>query len=79
MTMLNVDDQGFDSQDRRLLMTIIEKFGGGPVGVDNLAAAIGEERDTIEETALMSRSSRALSCARRAGGSRHVMHGCIAV
>lgn len=49
MTMLNVDDQGFDSQDRRLLMTIIEKFGGGPVGVDNLAAAIGEERGTIED------------------------------
>ena len=49
MTMLNVDDQGFDTQDRRLLMTIIEKFGGGPVGVDNLAAAIGEERGTIED------------------------------
>jgi Holliday junction DNA helicase RuvB len=49
MTLLNVDDQGFDTQDRRLLMTIIEKFGGGPVGVDNLAAAIGEERGTIED------------------------------
>ena len=49
MTMLNVDDQGFDTQDRRLLMTIIEKFSGGPVGVDNLAAAIGEERGTIED------------------------------
>ena len=49
MKMLNVDDQGFDTQDRRLLMTIIEKFGGGPVGVDNLAAAIGEERGTIED------------------------------
>ncbi|NNJ93794.1 MAG: Holliday junction branch migration DNA helicase RuvB [Halobacteria archaeon] len=49
MSMLNVDDQGFDTQDRRLLMTIIEKFAGGPVGVDNLAAAIGEERGTIED------------------------------
>ena len=49
MTLLNVDDQGFDTQDRRLLMTIIEKFDGGPVGVDNLAAAIGEERGTIED------------------------------
>ncbi len=49
MTLLNVDDQGFDSQDRKLLTTIIEKFGGGPVGVENLAAAIGEERVTIED------------------------------
>jgi Holliday junction DNA helicase RuvB len=49
MTMLNVDTLGFDSQDRKLLSTIIEKFGGGPVGVDNLAAAIGEERGTIED------------------------------
>ncbi len=49
MTMLEVDNQGFDAQDRRLLLTIIEKFEGGPVGVDNLAAAIGEERVTIED------------------------------
>jgi len=49
MTLLNVDQQGFDAQDRKLLTTIIEKFGGGPVGVDNLAAAIGEERGTIED------------------------------
>jgi Holliday junction DNA helicase RuvB len=49
MTLLNVDQQGFDSQDRKLLTTIIEKFGGGPVGVDNLSAAIGEERGTIED------------------------------
>ncbi len=49
MEMLNVDPQGFDSQDRRLLRTIIEKFDGGPVGVDNLAAAIGEEKGTIED------------------------------
>ncbi|WP_455233902.1 Holliday junction branch migration DNA helicase RuvB [Thiogranum longum] len=49
MQMLDVDDQGFDAQDRRLLRTIIEKFAGGPVGVDNLAAAIGEEKGTIED------------------------------
>jgi Holliday junction DNA helicase RuvB len=49
MTMLNVDEQGFDAQDRKLLLTIIEKFAGGPVGVDNLSAAIGEERGTIED------------------------------
>jgi Holliday junction DNA helicase RuvB len=49
MAMLDVDHQGFDAQDRRLLRTIIEKFDGGPVGVDNLAAAIGEERGTIED------------------------------
>ena len=49
MQMLDVDERGFDSQDRRLLRTIIEKFDGGPVGVDNLAAAIGEEKGTIED------------------------------
>jgi len=49
MKMLNVDEQGFDAQDRKLLLTIIEKFDGGPVGVDNLSAAIGEERGTIED------------------------------
>lgn len=49
LNMLNVDERGFDHMDRRLLLTMIEKFGGGPVGVDNLAAAISEERDTIED------------------------------
>jgi Holliday junction DNA helicase RuvB len=49
MAMLEVDEQGFDAQDRKLLLTIIEKFAGGPVGVDNLSAAIGEERGTIED------------------------------
>jgi Holliday junction DNA helicase RuvB len=49
LDMLNVDTNGFDHMDRRVLMTIIEKFDGGPVGVDNLAAAIGEERGTIED------------------------------
>ncbi len=49
MNLFKVDTSGFDVQDRRLLLTIIEKFDGGPVGLDNLAAAIGEERGTIEE------------------------------
>jgi len=49
LDMLEVDAQGFDMLDRRLLHAIIDKFGGGPVGVDNLAAALGEERDTIED------------------------------
>lgn len=49
LNMLNVDAHGFDSMDRRLLLAIMEKFDGGPVGVDSLAAAIGEERGTIED------------------------------
>src|SRR5512141_503888 len=49
LTMLDVDAQGLDVMDRKLLLTVIEKFTGGPVGVDNLASAIGEERDTIED------------------------------
>jgi Holliday junction DNA helicase RuvB len=49
LTMLDVDARGLDVMDRKLLQTVIEKFMGGPVGVDNLAAAIGEERDTIED------------------------------
>ena len=49
MDMLAVDPHGFDTMDRKLLTTIIEKFGGGPVGIDNLAAAIGEERGTLED------------------------------
>jgi Holliday junction DNA helicase RuvB len=49
LTMLDVDSRGLDVMDRKLLQTVIEKFLGGPVGVDNLAAAIGEERDTIED------------------------------
>lgn len=49
MDMLKVDDNGFDLQDRRLLLAILEKFDGGPVGVESLAAAIGEERGTIED------------------------------
>lgn len=49
LNMLNVDNHGFDHLDRRMLLTMIEKFGGGPVGVESLAAAISEERDTIED------------------------------
>lgn len=47
--LLKVDDGGFDELDRRLLLMMIDKFGGGPVGLDTLAAALGEERGTIEE------------------------------
>lgn len=49
LNMLDVDELGFDHQDRRLLLTMMEKFDGGPVGLDNLAAAISEERHTIED------------------------------
>ena len=49
LDLLNVDVHGFDMMDRKLLLTIIQKFDGGPVGIDSLAAAIGEERGTIED------------------------------
>jgi len=49
LTMLDVDQVGLDVMDRKLLLAVIEKFAGGPVGIDNLAHAIGEERDTIED------------------------------
>ncbi len=49
LAMLDVDSGGLDVMDRKLLQTVLDKFAGGPVGVDNLAAAIGEERDTIED------------------------------
>jgi len=49
LNMLKVDANGFDTMDRRILMTLIQKFDGGPVGIDSIAAAIGEERDAIEE------------------------------
>ncbi|MAX87361.1 MULTISPECIES: Holliday junction branch migration DNA helicase RuvB [Thalassolituus] len=49
LNMLNVDAQGFDHMDRRLLLTLMEKYDGGPAGVESLAASIGEERDTIED------------------------------
>ena len=49
LTMLDIDQAGFDYLDRKLLSAVIERFDGGPVGLENLAAAIGEERDTIED------------------------------
>ena len=49
LDMLNVDGSGFDMMDRKLLLTIIEKFDGGPVGIDSIAAALGEVKDTIED------------------------------
>jgi len=49
LDMLDVDAEGFDYMDRKLLLAIIDKFSGGAVGLDNLAAAIGEERETIED------------------------------
>jgi Holliday junction DNA helicase RuvB len=49
LNMLNVDHHGLDHMDRRLLLTMIDKFDGGPVGIDSLSAAISEERDTIED------------------------------
>ena len=49
LDLLEVDDRGFDEADRRLLRAIIEKFGGGPVGLNTIAAAISEEKDAIED------------------------------
>jgi Holliday junction DNA helicase RuvB len=49
LKMLEVDPMGFDKMDTMLLLTLIDKFAGGPVGVETLAAAIGEEKDTIED------------------------------
>jgi holliday junction DNA helicase RuvB len=74
MDLLDVDPRGFDVMDRRLLLTIIEKFEGGPVGVDSLAAAIGEERGTIEDVlepfliqqGLMMRTARGRMATRQA-------------
>ncbi|MHB8092148.1 MAG: Holliday junction branch migration DNA helicase RuvB [Syntrophales bacterium] len=49
LAMLDVDEKGFDQMDRNILLAVIDKFGGGPVGIDNLSSAIGEERETIED------------------------------
>ncbi len=49
LEMLEVDDRGFDFMDRKILLTLIDKFEGGPVGIDSLSSAIGEERNTIED------------------------------
>jgi Holliday junction DNA helicase RuvB len=49
LNLLKVDSSGFDAMDRRLLLALIDKFDGGPVGIDSLSAAVGEERDTLED------------------------------
>jgi Holliday junction DNA helicase RuvB len=49
LNLLEVDAQGFDTLDRKLLTAIIERFDGGPVGIESLAAAVGEERGTLED------------------------------
>jgi Holliday junction DNA helicase RuvB len=49
LELLEIDEKGFDQMDRLILLTIIDKFGGGPVGLDTIAASISEERDTIED------------------------------
>jgi Holliday junction DNA helicase RuvB len=49
LLMLDVDEKGLDDMDKRIVLAIIEKFNGGPVGIDNLAMVVGEERDTLEE------------------------------
>jgi holliday junction DNA helicase RuvB len=49
MTLLEVDAHGFDVMDRRLLLALIERFDGGPAGIDSLAASLGESRDTLED------------------------------
>ncbi len=49
LQMFDVDDKGFDHMDRKILLTLIDKFGGGPVGIESLSSAVGEERDTIED------------------------------
>ncbi len=49
LALLDIDESGFDMLDRKLLRTVVEQFAGGPVGIDSLAAAVGEERGTIED------------------------------
>jgi Holliday junction DNA helicase RuvB len=49
LKMLGVDEKGLDKMDRKILLTLIEKFDGGPVGVDTLSTVVGEERDTLED------------------------------
>ncbi|MDQ1302250.1 MAG: holliday junction helicase RuvB, partial [Pseudomonadota bacterium] len=74
MDLLDVDPGGFDLLDRRFLLLIIERFDGGPVGVESLAAALGEERGTIEDViepfliqqGFMSRTARGRMATRRA-------------
>jgi len=49
LNMFEVDHKGFDHMDRKILLTVIEKFNGGPVGIDSLSSAIGEEKTTLED------------------------------
>ena len=49
LDMLEVDEEGLDKMDRHILLTIIEKFSGGPIGLDSLSAAVSEEKDTLED------------------------------
>ena len=74
LAMLEVDPQGLDLMDRKLLEAIIHKFDGGPVGVDSLAAAIGEERDTIEDVIEPLPDPARLSAAHAARPHRHADH-----
>ena len=75
LDVLDVDEHGLDVMDRKLLLTLIQKFDGGPVGIESLAAAIGEERDTIEDViepyliqqGFMMRTSRGRTVTRTAG------------
>ena len=71
LKMLDVDGVGLDVMDRKLLRAVIDKFGGGPVGVDNLAAAIGEERDTIEDVLEPYLIQQGLPAAHAARSYRH--------
>ena len=71
LDMLEVDPQGFDMLDRKLLLTVIEKFEGGPVGVDSLAAAMSEERGTIEDVIEPFLIQQGFSDAYRAGSRGH--------
>jgi holliday junction DNA helicase RuvB len=69
LAMLDVDPQGFDIMDRKLLEAVIHRFDGGPVGLDNIAASIGEERDTIEDVIEPYLIQQGFCRARRAGAS----------
>ena len=74
LKMLDVDPVGFDLMDRKLLEAILHKFDGGPVGVDNLAAAIGEERDTIEDVLEPYLIQQGYLAAHAARTRRHAAH-----
>lgn len=69
LALLEIDHMGFDYMDRMILLTIIDKFGGGPVGLDTIAAAISEESDTIEDVYEPFLIQNAFSTAPRAAGS----------